>query len=339
MKISRQTLQAVKSVSLVDIISKFVNLKKSGNAFVGLCPFHDENTSSFYVNAKKGYKCFGCDAKGSNAITFIMKYEKKSFVDAVIQIANMSGITMEQDSLTAINIPILKKVKCKQELSQISYISDEIYQASLNLSENNYFVEYLVNQFGIEITTALVEKYHIGTSKLWKGATIFWQRDLESKIRTGQIMKYNPVNGKRTNKFSWVHSVEKISGFNLRQCLFGEDLLNGNNRPIALVEAPKTAVIASIYYPEYTWLATVGLMGLTSAKCMTLNIQQQPVIIFPDASKNNSAYKLWKDIASRNLKNYVLSDYIEKIASGAEKEEGYDIADYLTQINYSEYLK
>ena len=87
-------------VNLVHYISQFVQLKKAGQNFKGLCPFHTEKTPSFVVSpAKQIYHCFGC-GKGGNVLTFIKEYEKLPFLEAVKKAANFAGISlpkMEQD--------------------------------------------------------------------------------------------------------------------------------------------------------------------------------------------------------------------------------------------------
>ncbi len=68
---------------IVDIVSQYVNLKKKGANYFGLCPFHNEKSPSFSVSpGKQMYYCFGCGA-GGNVITFVMEYENYSFVEAV----------------------------------------------------------------------------------------------------------------------------------------------------------------------------------------------------------------------------------------------------------------
>ena len=94
----------------------------------------------------------------------------------------------------------------------------------------------------LTITNLNVEKleYNIGTSSRYNGGTtVFWQIDTNNKVRTGKLIKYNPSNGKRIkNNTNWVHSVLKISNFNLKQCLFGEHLLNQfPNKTIGIVES------------------------------------------------------------------------------------------------------
>lgn len=76
---------------IVDVISQYVNLKKKGANYFGLCPFHNEKSPSFSVSpGKQMYYCFGCGA-GGNVITFVMEYENYSFVEAVKYLADRQG--------------------------------------------------------------------------------------------------------------------------------------------------------------------------------------------------------------------------------------------------------
>ncbi len=95
--ISQETIQTVKNASSTyDVVSQFLKLKKQGVDFVGLCPFHDEKTPSFTISPVKNiYKCFGCGANG-NGITFLMKHQGKSYIEAVKWIAAQNNITVEE---------------------------------------------------------------------------------------------------------------------------------------------------------------------------------------------------------------------------------------------------
>jgi DNA primase len=92
------------ATDLVALIGEHVGLKRSGGRFSGLCPFHQEKTASFYVNAEEGvYYCFGCQASG-DAITFVRATEHLDFVDAVRLLADKAGITItENEAVTAEN--------------------------------------------------------------------------------------------------------------------------------------------------------------------------------------------------------------------------------------------
>ena len=95
MRIPPEKIEEIRSASdIIDVISQHVRLKKRGKNFVGLCPFHQEKTPSFTVSSEKQvYHCFGC-AKGGNAITFVMEFEKVSFTEAVRSLAEKAGITI-----------------------------------------------------------------------------------------------------------------------------------------------------------------------------------------------------------------------------------------------------
>lgn len=79
-------------------VQDYVSLKKSGSSFKGLCPFHDENTPSFYVTPARGiFKCFGCGV-GGNVISFLMEIEGCSFPEAVRQLAERNGVEIPEES-------------------------------------------------------------------------------------------------------------------------------------------------------------------------------------------------------------------------------------------------
>jgi len=82
---------------LVAFIGQYVPLKKRGNDFVGLCPFHGEKTPSFHVHPDRGfYKCFGC-GKGGDAISFLMERENLPFPEAARMLANRAGVELEPE--------------------------------------------------------------------------------------------------------------------------------------------------------------------------------------------------------------------------------------------------
>ncbi|HXZ94212.1 MAG TPA: DNA primase [Burkholderiales bacterium] len=83
-------------VDIVDVVSRYVQLKKGGANFLGLCPFHNEKTPSFTVSpAKQFYHCFGCGAHG-NAIGFLMAHAGLGYVDAVKELASSAGMQMPE---------------------------------------------------------------------------------------------------------------------------------------------------------------------------------------------------------------------------------------------------
>ncbi len=82
------------STDIVDLVSQYVPLKKAGNSFKGLCPFHSEKTPSFNVSPEREiFHCFGC-GQGGDAFKFLMLYDKMSFTEAVTQLASRAGISV-----------------------------------------------------------------------------------------------------------------------------------------------------------------------------------------------------------------------------------------------------
>lgn len=94
--ISEHSLNAIRErVDIVDIVGEYVQLKKSGQGFQGLCPFHREKSPSFHVHTEKQlFRCFGCQ-KGGNVFTFLMNIEGLTFPDAAKRLASRAGIEIQ----------------------------------------------------------------------------------------------------------------------------------------------------------------------------------------------------------------------------------------------------
>ncbi|MEX1167813.1 MAG: CHC2 zinc finger domain-containing protein, partial [Hydrogenophaga sp.] len=89
--------ELINRVDVVDVVGRYVPLKKGGANFMGLCPFHGEKSPSFSVSpTKQFYYCFGCGAKG-NAIGFLMEHAGMSFIEAVKDLAQQTGMPIPED--------------------------------------------------------------------------------------------------------------------------------------------------------------------------------------------------------------------------------------------------
>ena len=88
------------AANIVDVVSEFVTLRKRGVNYVGLCPFHDDKTPSFYVSPSKNIcKCFAC-GEGGTAVHFIMKHEQLGYFDALRYLAKKYNIEIQERELT-----------------------------------------------------------------------------------------------------------------------------------------------------------------------------------------------------------------------------------------------
>lgn len=99
--IDRATVDRIKdAANIVEVVSEFVTLRKSGVNYKGLCPFHDEKTPSFYVSPARGTcHCFGC-GKGGNPVSFIMEHEQMTYVEALRWLANKYHIEVQERTLS-----------------------------------------------------------------------------------------------------------------------------------------------------------------------------------------------------------------------------------------------
>ena len=117
--IDRLTVEKIKdAANIVDVVSEFVTLKKSGANYKGLCPFHNEKTPSFMVSPARGTcHCFGC-GKGGNAISFIMEHEQMTYPEALRWLAKKYNIEIQERELSA-------KEKAEQTARESMFIINE----------------------------------------------------------------------------------------------------------------------------------------------------------------------------------------------------------------------
>ncbi len=97
--ITKESIENLKNhLDVVDVVSQFIELKKSGANFKACCPFHGEDTPSFVVSpAKQIYHCFGCGV-GGDSIKFVMEYEKSSYPEALEKLASMYNVNLDYDN-------------------------------------------------------------------------------------------------------------------------------------------------------------------------------------------------------------------------------------------------
>lgn len=125
-------------LDIVDIISDYVELRKSGRHFKGLCPFHSEKTPSFMVNPDKQiFHCFGCGT-GGDAITFVMRHENFSFPEALKVLAKKAGINLAEQGGGRSGGDL------RQKLIDLHDISAKVFTEGLRTSKKA--VEYLLDR-------------------------------------------------------------------------------------------------------------------------------------------------------------------------------------------------
>ena len=143
-------------LDIVDVISKYVVLKKSGVNFMGCCPFHHEKTPSFSVNRQKGiFKCFGC-GEGGDVISFLMKIHNKSFKDVIEDEAERLGIELPSSKGNG-NFAKKKKLALEAMKTASEFFTKNLFESS----DAEFAREYLKSR---SINDDIIKKYGLGYS-------------------------------------------------------------------------------------------------------------------------------------------------------------------------------
>ncbi|MFT4412665.1 DNA primase [Fredinandcohnia humi] len=188
-RIPEETIEKIRiSVDIVDVISEYVQLKKQGRNYFGLCPFHGENTPSFSVSPDKQiFHCFGCGA-GGNVFSFLMDLEGYSFSEAAINLAKKANIDLSDfDQPTSISD---KNSDASIMLEAHELLKKFYHHLLLNTKEGQPALDYLTDR---GFTREIIEKFEIGYSlDSWDFATKFLQKRgfrLELMERAGLLIK------------------------------------------------------------------------------------------------------------------------------------------------------
>ena len=155
MRIPEDQIEEIRNAAnVVDIISGYVPLKKRGKNYVGSCPFHQEKTPSFTVSDEKQiYHCFGCGA-GGNVFKFLMEYKSISFVEAVQEIAEFLGITINYENRSD------SAVDSEQELLyEINTIAAKYFSYNLLKSEEGLEARKYLKDRDIKLQTQKTINY------------------------------------------------------------------------------------------------------------------------------------------------------------------------------------
>lgn len=263
-----------------------------------------------------------------------------------------------------------KRIKKPVNKPKRAFIPVEVFNRTRAGYEQNTFIQNLLTRVAFPFEVQDIEKvislYHLGTIQngYRAGANTFPFIDVQGNVRAVQVKQFDEQN--HTTGTDFFHSIiEKhhtrnnkslpdwLEAYNKNEtkvsCLFGEHLLSKYPyNPIALVEAPKTAIYGTLYFgfPEQPtsllWLAVYNLSSLNLNKCKAL--KGRNVYLFPDLSKDGKAFELWSNKANEIQKRlqgtfFHVSDLLEQLAPQQDKEQGKDIADYLIKQDWRLFRK
>ena len=199
--IDRLTIERIKEAAdIVDVVSEFVSLKRSGSNYKGLCPFHNDSNPSFYVSPSRGTcHCFTC-GEGGDSVGFIMKHEQMNYVEALRWLANRYGIEVKETELTDEQ----RKEKTEREAMFIvnnwaaEYYSDILYNdvdgraVGLQYFRQRGFRDDIIKKFRLGFSPA--DKYAMPKKAKEKGYNL--------EIMEKASLCYKDSKGEMVDRFS-----------------------------------------------------------------------------------------------------------------------------------------
>lgn len=158
MRYSDEILNEVRENSdIVEVISQYVHLKRSGRNYFGLCPFHNEKSPSFSVSPDKQiFHCFGCGV-GGNVFTFISKIEGIGFKEAIENLADRAGIVLPKSE----NNEDSKREELKSKVYKVNNFTADYYHKRLYEPKSKAGQEYVKQR---KLTSETLESYNLGFS-------------------------------------------------------------------------------------------------------------------------------------------------------------------------------
>ena len=187
-----------------------------------------------------------------------------------------------------------------------------------------------VYHWSLEDVAQTVARYRWGASKQWEGAVAFPLIDSNGSLREIKVMQYSSETARRDKK-KLKHMAKVLTGDSearFPKCFFGEHLLKQHPAaPVGIVESEKTAIIASHYLPKYIWLATGGsqMIKTLQREGRFNQLKGRKVIAFPDLGATDS----WTEWSKMLPISINVSKSLENKATGEQRREGFDLADYL----------
>lgn len=250
MRIPESKIEEIRSAAnIVDVISNYVQLRKRGSNFLGLCPFHHEKTPSFTVSeSKQIYHCFGCHA-GGNVFKFLMEYKKISYVESVQEMAEELGITIEYDERQV-------EVQSEQEiLYDINTAAAKYFSYNLLNEENGETARKYFTDRKLKVNS--LRSFGLGYAFPYRESFVKYARDmkldLEKCLHLGLIGKYD--DGNYFDKFAG-RIIFPIFSPNGRVVAFAGRVLENRDSVAKYLNSPES----SIYHKSRI------LYGLSHAK-------------------------------------------------------------------------
>ena len=224
---------------IVEVVGRYVQLKKGGANFMGLCPFHGEKSPSFSVSpSKQFFHCFGC-SKSGNAITFLMEHAGMGFVEAVYDLAQQTGLQVPEDDVSP-----QERERAAARKQQQATLTDVLEKASTaycqHLSSAQHAIAYLQRR---GVSSDVANRYGLGYApEGWHGlSSVFAQYDDPLLAEAGLVIVHddNPSEVRRYDRFRdrLMFPIRNVKG----ECIGFGGRVFGDEKPKYL-NSPETPV-------------------------------------------------------------------------------------------------
>ncbi len=292
---------------IVDVISGYVRLKKKGNNYFGLCPFHNEKSPSFSVSqGKQMYYCFGCGA-GGNVFTFLMEYENFSFGEAVEALAQRAGVDLPRQETPGMR----QEADLRQKLLEVNKEAGKFYYMMLRSQQGSRAMEYFVKRGLLKET---MQKFGLGCCGQYSDMLYRYLKQKgyeDSLLRDSGLITYDERHGGRDKFFNRamfpimnVHN--KIIGFGGR--------VMGDGEPKYL-NSPETKI-----FDKSRNLYGLNFARITKKPQLLLCEGYMDVIALHQAGFDNAVASLGTSLTSGHaslLKRYTKEVYLTFDSDGA----------------------
>lgn len=239
-KISHATVQRIlDATDIVEVVSDFVSLKRRGANWVGLCPFHNDRSPSFYVSKAKGVcKCFSC-GEGGSALNFLMKLEQLSYVEALRWLAKKYNIEVEERELT----PEEERAETAREsMLAVNDFAMRFFEQTMRDTTEGRDIGLSYFRYR-GISDAMIERFHLGFAPEKRDALYLkaTERGYSEDYLTATGLCYRTDDGKIIDRFRGrvIYPVLSLSG---KVVAFGGRTLRKEKTVAKYVNSPESDI-------------------------------------------------------------------------------------------------
>ena len=311
------------TADIVDVVKDFVNLRKAGVNYTGLCPFHDDkNTGNFIVRPKNAavggntYHCFVCMKRGEGGgpVDFLMKHAKMSFQDAIRYLGKKYSIEVDN---VPVNFTPPPPRPAPPPLPDMVMDRALVKETTARATSQNLFCYWLSQlPWNDEQRKRLSDTLWLYCVGGWTdGRVVFWKIDHNGVPRSAKLMTYKPDGHRdKTRNPGWLYNQDgvrqkcKPDEHTILKPLFGAHLLKRYpDAVVNIVESEKTALIMANFYgnpSEQIWLACGGLQQMNLDSMQPLIDQGRKVWLWPDKDGVSDWQKVADKLGSDNVSIY-----------------------------------